>query len=764
MQATRSHDTRFQYWCYLLPALTVAVAVLIRWSLHSLLLQRSQLPLFFLAIMVSGWYGGLWPALLALGLSLVAGTVFFPRPFNPGALNEIGEWVWLGFFILVGVAIAVLTEGLHRARRRAEASMQTSQESQKMLQLVLDTIPVRVFWKDRESRFLGCNRLLAQDAGLDSPQDIIGKVDSELAWKQQAELYRADDRQVIETGTAKLNYEEPQTAPDGRQLWLRTSKIPLRDVHGTIIGVLGTYEDITESKRAQEALLESEERFRNTFDHAPVGISHIDERGRWLHANQAFCNMMGYSREELLQKSFQELTYPEDLAADQAQYERLIRGEIDSYAMEKRYVRKDGQIAWMHLTRAMQRNLRTQPRYTISITQDITERKRIAEEMAQSKRAAEEANQAKDRFLAILSHELRTPLTPVLAAASALERDHRLPPDVGEELSMMRRNVELEARLIDDMLDLTGIVRGKLMLKRQLIDICTLLRHTVQTCAPEIDAKELHVAMNLSAKNRWMHADPSRLQQIFWNLISNAIKFTPAGGCIGINCQNDDQGQVVVQVSDSGIGIEAELMPRIFGAFEQGSRLLTREYGGLGLGLSIAKALAELHGGRISAHSEGRGKGATFRVVLPSVTVPDTHPAPPPSTETCPMTPPPPREHKRRVLLVEDHVDTLRIMSQLLRAYEFDVRTAGTVASAMELANTENFDLVISDLGLPDGSGLDLIRSVHERHPELRGIALSGYGMDEDIARSRQAGFMEHLTKPINFTHLQEAIARTMVS
>jgi two-component system CheB/CheR fusion protein len=192
----------------------------------------------------------------------------------------------------------------------------------------------------------------------------------------------------------------------------------------------------------------------------------------------------------------------------------------------------------------MQRNLRTQPRYTISITQDITERKRIAEEMAQSKRAAEEANQAKDRFLAILSHELRTPLTPVLAAASALERDHRLPPDVGEELSMMRRNVELEARLIDDMLDLTGIVRGKLMLKRQLVDTCTLLRHTVQTCAPEIDAKELHVAMNLSAKNRWMHADPSRLQQIFWNLISNAIKFTPAGGCIGISCQNDAQGQL----------------------------------------------------------------------------------------------------------------------------------------------------------------------------------------------------------------------------
>jgi HAMP domain-containing protein/signal transduction histidine kinase len=356
------------------------------------------------------------------------------------------------------------------------------------------------------------------------------------------------------------------------------------------------------------------------------------------------------------------------------------------------------------------------------------------------------SNLAKDQFLAMLSHELRTPLTPVLASALALENEPDLPNDIHESLQMIRRNVELEARLIDDLLDLTRIDRGKVQLNFEVVDAHTLLQNALDICQAEIDRKHLKRSLNLRAQKIHMRADPARLQQIFWNLINNAVKFTPANGQITITTSNDSGGQLRVEIADTGLGIEPETLPKIFDAFEQGGRT---QSGGLGLGLAISKTLVEAHKGIIAAQSDGRNKGSNFTLVFPTCGKTEAQIAPavsPTLTERQPM----------RILLVEDHEDTNRSLTNLLRRRGYHVQSALTFQSALDLSAREQFDVLISDLGLPDGSGVDLIQKLSSK--PLVGIALTGFGMEEDIRRSREVGFHHHLVKPIDLNKLDSLI------
>jgi signal transduction histidine kinase/CheY-like chemotaxis protein len=362
----------------------------------------------------------------------------------------------------------------------------------------------------------------------------------------------------------------------------------------------------------------------------------------------------------------------------------------------------------------------------------------------------EAASRAKDHFLAILSHELRTPLTPVLMATSELEAQAGLPEELRKYSGLIRRNVELEARLIDDLLDLTRISRGKLKLEFGEVDPHALLAHVCEMCHGEFLAKKLEVTVDLGATRRRLRADAARLEQVFWNLIKNAIKFTPERGRVLIRTSNRDD-QFLLQVADSGIGIDARDLTRIFGAFEQGDRSIARRFGGLGLGLSISKALIDSHGGRLTASSPGRGKGATFSVELPlaeGVEIPGRPVAAPAAVE---------ESHPLKILLVEDHEDTARTMARLLAKLNYQVKTAGTLESAHRIAISEPFDLLISDLGLPDGSGLQLMEWLRRRKP-IKAIALSGYGMESDVIRSKEAGFLEHVTKPVDFQKLVDLI------
>jgi signal transduction histidine kinase/ActR/RegA family two-component response regulator len=388
---------------------------------------------------------------------------------------------------------------------------------------------------------------------------------------------------------------------------------------------------------------------------------------------------------------------------------------------------------------------------------------------------AEAANEAKDRFLANLSHELRTPLTPVLAVVSGLEGDPRLPDDVRVHLGMMRRNLELEARLIDDMLDLTRIERGKLELRRESSDLCQILEHALQTTERDLLTKRLRVVTELITQDCVLSADTPRLTQVFWNLFHNAAKFTPEGGTIVVRSTKEQlPGEaccLVVEVRDTGMGIEPETLEHIFDAFDQGRPGTARRFGGLGLGLAISKAIVEMHGGTLTAFSGGRNQGATFTVRLPWSDVPAVAAraaadAARTAREPALSTKAEGQSHgsNPHLLLIEDHADTAEAMAELLRDLGYRITLAGSVSAGLAAAERAQasldggrIDLVVSDLGLPDGSGLDLMRALSSRYG-LRGIALSGYGMDEDIQKSREAGFQKHVTKPVSLQALQSAL------
>lgn len=375
----------------------------------------------------------------------------------------------------------------------------------------------------------------------------------------------------------------------------------------------------------------------------------------------------------------------------------------------------------------------------------------IGIENAKLYRSAQSASAAKDHFLAILSHELRTPLNPVFGILSALEGRKDLPPDVSEDLHVMRRNLELEARLIDDLLDLTRIVKGNIPLQQKPTDLHQLIHSVCRTCLAEIQRKELKIDFQLEAKDHHVLGDATRLQQVLWNLLNNAIKFTPESGRIVFKTMKAENGRLTIQVTDTGRGIDQEAMAKIFHPFEQGESNISAQFGGLGLGLAISKAIVDAHGGEIQASSRGLGQGATFKVTLPPTDTPEHQAAAVSKT---------PAESARlglRILLVDDHEDTREIMSRLLSLRGHHVAKAECCAAALALAASQDFDLLVSDLGLPDGSGHDLMAEIKAKY-QLKGIALSGYGMEADIKRSEEAGFAAHLTKPVDLSALEAAM------
>ncbi len=324
---------------------------------------------------------------------------------------------------------------------------------------------------------------------------------------------------------------------------------------------------------------------------------------------------------------------------------------------------------------------------------------------------------------------------------------------------MIRRNVDLECRLIDDMLDLNRITCGKLELQIGHVDLNEEARHAVAIVESDAATKQVAVSFEASAVQSNVFGDAARLQQILWNLVRNAVKFTPPHGSVVVRTYNSNDSQVCVEVRDTGVGIEPDIIRRIFNAFEQGGAQVTRQFGGLGLGLSISKALCDLHNGSLTAHSEGKGRGATFTMRLDVAPPVDTTELP----NAIPLVkvglPADDRGRLMRILLVEDHPDTARLMRRLLSALGYQVHVTSSVAQALAAVEAQVFDLMISDIGLPDGTGYDLLRQVRPRYP-FSAIALTGFGMDDDVKQAEEAGFVAHLTKPVSFEQLEVTIKR----
>lgn len=390
----------------------------------------------------------------------------------------------------------------------------------------------------------------------------------------------------------------------------------------------------------------------------------------------------------------------------------------------------------------------------MALAAGMAERRRAEAAIEQQRAAVEAANLTKDNFLAMLSHELRTPLTPVLAALDALKTESAPPDELKATLAMMRRNIELESQLIDDLLDLTRITKDKLQLQFESVDAHQAISNVVEMCAVEAEEKKLEVRFDLRAGDFHVMADPAKFQQIIWNLVKNAIKFTNQSGAITISSANHLPNILTIGVSDTGIGIEPEIMQRIFNPFEQGERSFQRRFGGLGLGLTISKSLAQAHGASLIAKSEGRERGATFLLTIKTVgleEVPSRSAAVPAQTA----------RRSVRILLVDDHPDTCAALERLLTLRGHQVVAAHSVHAALEAAENNPFDLLISDVGLPDGNGMELLRQLRAKI-DIRGIAISGFGMDADIGKSLEAGFSAHLVKPVKLEKLEAAIARVI--
>jgi PAS domain S-box-containing protein len=627
--------------------------------------------------------------------------------------------------------------------------------------------PVASWTTDEEGRVVFLSEPYTKLFGI-RQEDAIGRSCFDLYPAPYAQIFYDNIRAVAETG-GTLETVEAGPRPDGTLGQFLVFKFPVRDETGRLL-VGGVAADITEMKRAEEALRESEERFRLAAESINGMIYDWSLATDAVQRSQGLLDLLGYWPEEIAAELgwWKRQIHPEDVPRVRGEIYDAIDAGSPSFSVEYRIRHRDGGYVHVWDKGLVVRDGDGRPVRVVGSAVDVTERHRAQEELERAHRAAQAANEAKDRFLATLSHELRTPLTPVLAVLSRLEADRALDGHAGD-LVMIRRNVELEARLIDDLLDLTRIASGKLELHRREADFRQILEHALATIERELAAKGLRLEVAHTAEEHRLWADAPRLTQVFWNLLSNAVKFTPAGGTVSLRSRVEprspaarDPRDLVVEVRDTGIGIDPDVLPRIFDAFEQTDRRITRTFGGLGLGLAVSRAIVDLHGGQLSAESAGRGSGSTFTVRLPLGGVQEELDEtgwfirPRPSAA-----PAAPEDRALRILLVEDHADTAEAMADLLRLMGHEVTVAGSVAAALAAADGAagggGIDLVVSDLGLPDGSGHDLMRELVRRHG-WKGIALSGYGMEDDVRRSHEAGFSRHLTKPVDLEALRAAI------
>jgi PAS domain S-box-containing protein len=510
-------------------------------------------------------------------------------------------------------------------------------------------------------------------------------------------------------------------------------------------------QEVAERRRTEEALVHSEAMLRSITDHSEDVIFVKDRDSRTLFINPAGVRMSGLPLERLINHTDAEIypQYPEQAAAFMAADKRVMESRVPE-TIEEEARTAEGRKFILLTTKTPRLDGDGNVIGVIGISRDITERKRAEEELRRSAEQAQQASRAKDDFLASLSHELRTPLTPALLTLVSLEDDPEFPEAFRDDLAVIRRNIQLEARLIDDLLDLTRVSRGKLLLHPEITNVHELLRHTQETIREDVRGKSLQMRVELAARENHVSADPARLQQVLWNLLKNAVKFTPTGGSVTIRTSNPAPGRFSLQVEDSGIGIPADKLEPIFLAFNQGDLTGRHQFGGLGLGLSISKAIMDAHAGAIRAESGGPGQGASFTIELSTVS--------PPIPVLAPPKQPPARSRKSlRLLLVEDDSATLSALSQLLERDGHSVFPASSAEQALHQAANHACDLIISDLGLPDSDGYALMAQIRDRYG-WPGVALSGYGMDADLRQSSAAGFAAHLVKPVEASRLREVI------
>jgi PAS domain S-box-containing protein len=573
--------------------------------------------------------------------------------------------------------------------------------------------------------------------------------------------------------------EYPLTRPDGVTLWLAAKGRGIYDANGNVVGMRGVIQDITPRKNAEAereqllATVQSERaRLSAAFMRSPAFMcilrspEHIFE-----FVNDQYLQLVG--RRDILEKTIR-AALPE--LAGQGFFELLDRvyATAEPYAGHDTEVRIQRSPTGPPETRTV--DFVYQPLHDaagavtgifvhgIDITdarRSLLEREQLLESERAARNEAERANRIKDEFLATLSHELRTPLNAIVGWSQILRAGTASPEDLAEGLDTIERNARAQAQIIEDLLDMSRIISGKLRLTVQPLHLPDVIKAAIDTIRPAADAKSLRVTSVLDPAAGPVSGDPNRLQQVLWNLLSNAVKFTPKGGRVQVVLQRINS-HVEITVSDSGAGINPEFLPHVFDRFRQADASITRTHGGLGLGLAIVKNLVELHGGTITATSPGLAKGAAFTVSLPLTPVKTGAAAP---EEPRPLRAIPPtdlcdEDHNLEgvhILVVDDELDARNVVKRLLEDCKATVATAASAAQALELLQSQTFHLLVSDIGMPGEDGYALIRKIRAlAHPiaAIPAVALTAYARAEDRARAMLAGFHLHLAKPVEPTEL----------